>query len=139
MLKKTITVQAALAVPVEKVWDYWNNPEHITQWCQASEDWHAPYSENDLREGGAFKTTMAAKDDSMSFDFEGVYTKVKQHEEIAYTMADGRKVNISFHTKDNQTNVIETFEAEDINPLEMQQAGWQAILDHFKRYAESIK
>ncbi len=136
--KTEITVQATLSLPVDKAWQYWNTPEHITQWCQASDDWHAPYSDNDLRVDGTFKTTMAAKDGSMSFDFEGVYTSVKLHEEIAYTIADGRKVNIRFNAKGNETSILETFEAEDMNPHDMQQVGWQAILDQFKRYAESL-
>lgn len=137
--KTEITVKTTLSLPVSKVWEYWNTPEHITQWCQASSEWHAPYSENDLRVGGTFKTTMAAKDGSMSFDFEGVYDTVKPQEEITYTMGDGRKARILFTDQGKETLLVETFEAEDMNPLDMQQAGWQAILDNFKRYAEALK
>src|SRR3546814_2633239 len=85
MEKPTITVKSTVKVPVQKAWEYWNKPEHITKWCQASDDWHAPYAENDLRDGGKFKTTMAAKDGSFSFDFEGVYDEVAEHSNIAYT------------------------------------------------------
>jgi len=31
--------------------------------------------------------------------------------------------------------VIEQFEAEKTNPVDMQRAGWQAILDNFAAYA----
>src|SRR3546814_16482468 len=78
MEKPTITVKSTVKVPVQKAWEYWNKPEHITKWCQASDDWHAPYAENDLRDGGKFKTTMAAKDGRFSFDFEGVYEEVEE-------------------------------------------------------------
>jgi uncharacterized protein YndB with AHSA1/START domain len=132
----TITVQATVNVPVEKVWDYWNKPEHITRWCHASDDWHAPRSENDLRSGGKFSTTMAAKDGSYSFDFGGTYDKVEQNKCIEYTIGDGRKVTIDFIPEQNTTTVKETFEAEKTNSLEMQRSGWQAILDNFKKYAE---
>ena len=135
--KTSITVQATIQAPVDKVWKAWNEPEHITRWCAASDDWHAPYAENDLRVDGKFKTTMAAKDGSVSFDFEGTYTQVEPRKTIAYTMTDGRKVEIHFSGQGNETKVIETFEAETSNPLEMQRQGWQAILDRFKAHAES--
>lgn len=136
MTKKAITIQATVHAPIEKVWKYWNEPQHITQWAFASPDWHAPKAENDLRVEGTFSTTMAAKDGSFSFDFGGVYTRVEQHKTIEYTMADGRTVKISFTAEGNQTSIAETFEPEDQNPEEMQRGGWQAILDNFKKYTE---
>jgi uncharacterized protein YndB with AHSA1/START domain len=135
--KTTITVEATVKAPVEKVWKYWTEPKHITQWCQASDDWHAPHAESDLRKDGKFKTTMAAKDGSMSFDFEGVYQTVQENKVLEYTIADGRKVSVTFSAKGNETKIVESFEAENTHPLEMQRGGWQAILDNFKKYTES--
>lgn len=134
---KQITVQNTVNAPVEKVWDYWTNPGHITQWNQASDDWHSPRAENDLRTGGSFTTRMEAKDGSFGFDFGGIYDQVITHELIEYTMGDGRKVSIRFTKDGNGTKVVETFDAENTHSLEMQQAGWQAILDSFKKYTES--
>lgn len=135
---EAITVEATVNAPVDKVWNVWTAPEHITKWCQASPDWHAPYADNDVRTGGKFKTTMAAKDGSFSFDFEGVYDEIEPLRLIAYTMADGRKVRILFVSEGNQTKVVETFDPENENPLEMQRGGWQAILDNFKNYTENV-
>ena len=132
-----ITVQAVVQAPIERVWSYWTEPKHITKWNQASDDWHAPHAENDLRAGGKFLTRMEAKDGSMGFDFIGVYDDVKQHELISYILEDGRKVEISFIDLGGETRVVETFDAEDTNPVELQQAGWQAILDNFKQYSET--
>lgn len=132
-----ITIEAIINAPVEKVWEYWSEPKHITQWCQASEDWHAPHAENDLSVGGRFKTTMAAKDGSFSFDFSGTYTAVEPLKRIEYTLDDNRKVTILFSIEGNGTKVVESFEAENTHPAEMQQAGWQAILDNFKKYVAS--
>lgn len=137
--KTMITVQALVNAPVEKVWNTWTKPEHITQWNSPSDDWHTPNAENDVRVGGLFKATMAAKDGSMSFDFVGTYTTVKTNQLIEYTIADGRTVKVVFEATGNQTRVTETFETEDQNPVEMQRAGWQAILDNFKKYTESLK
>src|SRR5690349_5988944 len=134
--KTAITVEATVNAPVEKVWKYWNEPRHITKWCAASDDWHAPHAENDLRKDGTFKTTMAAKDGSFSFDFGGVYTNVQKHKVIEYVIADGRKVKIIFTADGNKTKVSETFDPENENPIEMQRGGWQAILDNFKKHAE---
>lgn len=135
--KTSITIESTIKAPVEKVWQLWSAPEHITQWCSASDDWHTPRAENDLRIGGKFSSRMEAKDGSFNFDFGGVYDQVKTNELIEYTIGDGRKVSIHFKPEDNETRVIETFEAENENPVEMQRAGWQAILDNFKKYAEA--
>jgi len=135
--KTAITVEATVQAPVAKVWEYWNQPEHIKQWAFASDDWHVPASENDLRTGGKFSTTMAAKDGSFSFDFGGVYTQVKEHKLIEYTLGDERKVSILFSSIGDATKIVETFEAEDTHSVEMQQSGWQAILDNFKKYTEA--
>jgi len=133
----SVTVEALVKAPVEKVWKTWNSPEDITKWCQASEDWHAPYAENDLRKGGKFKTTMAAKDGSFSFDFGGEYTNVETNKVIEYTMEDGRKTKVVFTAQGSETMVVETFDAESQNPVEMQKQGWQAILNNFKKYTET--
>ncbi|WP_143307436.1 SRPBCC family protein [Chitinophaga vietnamensis] len=136
-MQATITVKATINAPVEKVWEYWAGPQHITQWASAHPDWHAPRAENDLRPGGKFLTRMEAKDGSFGFDFGGVYDDVKNHELITYTLGDGRKVSVNFEGKGNTTNIVETFDPENENPLEMQQQGWQNILDNFKSYTEA--
>ena len=135
--KTAITVEATIDAPVEKVWALWTGAEHITQWNNASDDWHTPTAVNDLRAGGQFNYRMAARDGSMAFDFGGVYDEVKAHEKIAYTIADGRKVNISFEGNGASTRVVETFDAENMHSHEMQRSGWQAILDNFKAYTEN--
>lgn len=135
--RSSITIQTSVKAPIEKVWKYWSEPDHITRWATASEDWHAPYADNDLRKDGKFKTTMAAKDGSFSFDFEGIYTNVKQHKEIEYVMSDGRKAKIAFTADGNETKITETFDPEAENPVDMQRDGWQAILNNFKKYTES--
>jgi uncharacterized protein YndB with AHSA1/START domain len=135
--KTTITVDTIVNAPVAKVWAYWNEPQHITQWCHASDDWHAPSAENDLRTGGKFKTAMAAKDGSMAFEFGGDYTNVIENKLIEYSMADGRKVRIAFEEDGDAVKVTETFDPENTHPLEMQRGGWQAILDNFKKYTET--
>jgi uncharacterized protein YndB with AHSA1/START domain len=135
--KTRITVEATVNAPIEKVWQYWNDPKHIMQWCAASDDWHAPHAENDLREGGQFKTKMAAKDGSFSFEFGGVYSKVEDLKRIEYEMSDGRQVQITFSGNGNQTHVTETFDAETTNSIDMQRGGWQAILDNFKKHTEN--
>ena len=132
-----ITVSTTVKAPAEKVWKYWTEPDHITKWCQASDDWHAPYAENDVKPGGKFKTTMAAKDGSYSFDFEGEYTSVILYNMLEYTMADGRKVKVIFRSKGDLTDIEETFDAENTHSLEQQKQGWQYILESFKMHTES--
>ena len=134
---KPITIHVVVNTPIETVWDCWVNPDHITQWAFASDDWEAPAAENDVRVGGTFKTVMAAKDGSARFDFGGVYTAVDQHKHIAYTIGDGRTVTVDFETTPNGTKVTETFDPEHENSEDRQRSGWQAILDNFKKHVES--
>jgi uncharacterized protein YndB with AHSA1/START domain len=131
-----ITVKTTVNASVEKVWEYWTEPKHITKWNNASEDWHTPFAENDLRVGGKFLSRMEAKDGSFGFDLSGIYDEVNLHEVISYTLPDDRKVKIIFVGHENKTDIIETFHAETENSIELQQQGWQAILDNFKKYTE---
>lgn len=137
--KNTITVEATIDQPVERVWEYWTNPEHITAWCAVSGEWHALFVENDLRTGGHFKTTMAAQDGSRTFDFQGVYTLVEPYRSLEYTIEDGRKVQVTFTRQGNRTKITETFEAEEVNPVDAQRVGWQAMLDNFNAFVESLR
>lgn len=133
-----ITVSVTVFLPADKAWEVWTNPQHVTQWNSASPEWHTPKAENDLRAGGTFSYRMEARDGSFGFDFAGQYDEVIPMEKIAYTIADGRKVVITFTEQEGATEVIEVFEAENTNPIEMQRAGWQAIMDHYKEYAEGL-
>jgi len=137
MDKTKITIETTISADTKKVWDYYSAPEHITKWNFASDDWHCPSAENDLRTGGKFKSRMEAKDGSFGFDFEGVYDEVVAHKKIAYTMPDGRKVITNFESDGGRTKVTTTFDAENENSVEMQKSGWQSILDNFKKYVES--
>jgi uncharacterized protein YndB with AHSA1/START domain len=135
--KISITVKATVNAPIEKVWKYWVSPLHITKWYNASNDWHTPKAKNDINQGGKFDFRMEAKDGSFGFNFSGIYTDVKINEHIDYTMDDSRKATITFTKIGNATMVTETFEAETTNSIELQQTGWQSILNNFKKYTES--
>lgn len=135
--KTKITVESKINAPVEKVWKAWTTPDDVMKWNNASDDWHTPRAENDLRPGGQFEYRMEARDGSFGFDFGGTYDEVVSNKKIAYTMSDGRRVEITFEGIGDTTNVKETFDAETINSVELQRNGWQAILDNFKRHAES--
>jgi len=132
-----ITVATTIQAPVEKVWQFWIEPQHIIQWNAASNDWHTPRAENDLRVDGKFLSRMEAKDGSWGFDFTGTYSTIQEHQKIGYVLEDGRKVQILFSGKDNETTVTEVFDAENTHSIDMQQTGWQAILDNFKNYVEA--
>ena len=136
---KQITVQTIVNEPIEKVWESFTNPKHIIKWNQASEDWHCPRAQNDLRVGGRFVSRMEAKDGSDGFDFTGVYDAVVLHKKIAYTMDDGREVEVVFEELGNSTAITTIFETEKQNTLEMQRSGWQSVLDSFKNYTEALK
>jgi len=132
-----VTVEAIVKADLNRVWDAYNSPQEIKQWNSAQEDWHTTRSTVDLREGGKFLSRMEAKDGSVGFDFEGTYTRVVPRETIEYRMADGREVQVQFVERPDGVHVKTTFDAETENPPELQQQGWQAILDNFGRHVEA--
>lgn len=138
MEKTFLTIEATIQAPIATVWKSWTTPADIMKWNSASDDWHTTKSENDLRVGGTFLSRMEAKDGSFGFDFGGTYTNIKNHELIEYTLGDGRTVSVEFTPNNDSTNIVSVFEAETQNPVEMQQGGWQAILNNFKKYTESL-
>lgn len=141
MEKKSIKIMVNTTVnaPIEKVWKFWTEPNHIMKWNNASDDWHTITAENDLRNGGKFLSRMEAKDGSFGFDFYGVYDEIILNKRISYTLGDERKVDITFLSHGNETEINETFDAEGENSIDLQKQGWQAIMDNFKKYAESVK
>ena len=133
-----IKISALIEAPIDLIWQYYTDPEHIKKWNSPTPDWHTPRAENDLRVGGRFVSRMEARDGSSGFDFEGVYDTVRKNEEIAYTMPDGRQVHITFDESLAATNVNIVFDAENTYPLEYQREGWQAIRNNFKIYCEDM-
>jgi uncharacterized protein YndB with AHSA1/START domain len=132
----SIIVETTILAPVEVVWQYFTDPEHVVNWNNASPDWHTPKAENQLIVGGKFSYIMAAKDGSFSFDFWGIYDVIHENQLLQYTLGDSRKVSVEFISLEDDTKIIETFEAETENTIELQKNGWQAILDNFKKYVE---
>ncbi len=137
MEQTKVTVEATVATDTNKVWEFWTKPEHITKWNFANDDWQCPRAENDLRVGGNYLARMEAKDGSFGFDFEAVYDEVVDQKKLTYTMSDGRQSTTTFEDLGGTTKVTTTFDAEGVNDVEMQRAGWQAILNNFKKYAET--
>lgn len=132
-----IKVEATVNVPAAKAWTYYTNPEHITQWNFASDDWQCPWANNDMRVGGEYSARMEAKDGSFGFEFAATYTEIEDGKKFTYIMGDGRKCTVSFLPLGNTTHIVVAFDAENQNPVEMQKDGWQAILNNYKKYAEN--
>ncbi|WP_117884216.1 SRPBCC family protein [Aureibaculum luteum] len=139
MNKDRITVQTKIKVSIEKVWELYREPKHITEWNFASNEWCCPNAKNDLQKSGEFNFRMEAKDGSMGFDFTGKYEKVVPNELISYKIADGRDVDVEFSKSGNEVHLKQTFDAEGTNSDELQKKGWQAILDNFKKYVIAEK
>lgn len=131
-----ITIRITVKAPLEKVYEYWTSPEHITQWAFASDDWEAVDPTNDLTIRGKFKTTMRAKDGSQEFDFSGSYTDIHPLERLEYTIDDGRHVRIEFDEVPEGVDIVQSFDPEPVHSPEFQKAGWQAFLDNFKKHVE---
>ena len=132
-----IKIETTINAPINKVWECWTTPEHITKWNFASPDWCCPSATNDLKPNGTFSWRMEAKDGSMAFDYTGTYKEVIENKSISLELDDNRIVKILFAEENGAVKITEEFEAEDENNAEMQRQGWQAILNNFKAHVES--
>ena len=133
-----ITIEALVKANVEKAWDCYMQPKHITQWNFADPSWQCPSAENNMEVGGKYKARMEAKDGSFGFDFEAIYETINPPKGFSYRLGDNRLVTASFESKGDETLVRIVFDAETENPVEMQRGGWQAILNNYKHYTESL-
>lgn len=132
-----ITVHTLLHTSIEKAWLYFTTPTHITQWNFAADSWQCPTVTNNLAVGGNFVYRMEAKDGSFGFNFSGTYTSMHLHEHITILLDDGRTVSVSFLNHATGCKLVQVFDAEDENDLALQQGGWQAILNNYKKYTET--
>jgi uncharacterized protein YndB with AHSA1/START domain len=137
-LMRPITVEVVVNVDINKVWNAWVSPEAIKNWNHASDDWHTTHADVDLKEGGEFLSRMEARDGSFGFDFRGTYQKIVPGRLIEYVIEDGRAVSVLFEPTEDAVKITETFEPEEQNPIAMQKNGWQAILNNFAKYVESM-
>lgn len=131
-----IEVKTIINAPISKVWECWTSPKHVVNWNFASNDWHCPKAENNLIIGGEFHYFMEAKDGSFGFDFWGTYVIIEDGKYIEILLGDGRKMTVVFEVSENETILIEKFDPETENSIELQKTGWQMILDNFKLYVE---
>ncbi len=131
-----ITVSTEIEAPAAVVWRCYTTPGDIVCWNAASDDWHTTSASVDLQAGGRFCSRMEAKDGSVGFDFEGVYTRVVEAQLLEYDFGE-RHAEVRFTEHDGGTTVTVAFDAEETHSIEQQHEGWKAILGNFKRYVES--
>ena len=133
-----ITISATVSCAPQLAWNFFTTADHIRFWNFASPEWHCPAATNDVSPGGRFDYRMEAKDGSMGFNFTGTFNEVEPPSKLSYTMDDGRNASVSFEPEGAGTRVSITFDPEQTNSRELQQTGWQAILDNYKEYAEQF-
>ncbi len=134
-----IKVQNTINAPIEKVWELWTLPEHIKNWNNASAEWHTPNVENDLNAGSKFKFTMALKDGSEGFDFEGIYTNIEKFSLIEYKLLDNRRANVRFENEGDKVKLTESFEPTTEELADREEQFCTAIIQNFKQYVENFK
>lgn len=134
-----ITIETLVHAPINLVWDTWNSPNHVVHWNHASDDWHSPKAENNFVVGGKFVYRMEAKDNSFGFDFSGTYEEIVDKKRVVTRLDDNRLVKTEFHVENDSVRIVDTFEAEDQNSIELQRVGWSAILNNYKLYTESLQ
>lgn len=137
-MPEKISISATVKASKQVVWSCYTDPAHIVNWNFASDDWHCPRAENNLTAGGKYAVFMEAKDGSFGFNLEAVYSNIVVGDSFVYLMADGREVSMALSSIGDDTRIDIDFDAESLNPVDLQRQGWQAILNNFKKYTESL-
>ena len=134
--RQFLEVSVQIAAALSEVWNKWTQAEHVVNWNFAHESWCCPKAEVDFRVGGASNYRMEAKDGSFGFDLKATFLDLQFPSYIASQLEDGRGVEVQFIEGENGVLLKQRFEPESENPLDLQQQGWQAILNQFKFYCE---
>ena len=134
-----IAVEVTVDVTPDRAWDFFTVESAVTQWNQASPDWHCPSAHIDLRVGGRHAARMEAKDGSFGFDYLGTYEEVNPPHSLTLRLEDRRLVRTTFEAFGTGTRVRTVFDAETANPADLQQQGWQSILDSYASFVERSK
>lgn len=138
MTNDKVKISSTINADIKTVWNAWNSAEHMVNWNFASDDWNCPKATIDLKVGGIMNSRMEAKDGSFGFDFKVIFDEILENEIVAYTMEDGRKAITTFKDNGDSVDVQTLFDPENENPIELQQGGWQSILNNFKKYTEGL-
>ncbi|WP_083218563.1 SRPBCC domain-containing protein [Candidatus Thiodiazotropha endoloripes] len=99
-----ITIETEVKASPSSVWEAWVTPEDIVKWNFAIDEWCCPRAAINLEIGGTFNYRMEAKDGSMGFDFEGVFTKIVPNDSIHFKLEDERVVTVDFINKYKDTH-----------------------------------
>ena len=134
--REFLEVSAEISASLATVWDNWTQAAHVVNWNFAHPSWCCPKADVDFRVGGASTYRMEAKDGSFGFDLKATFLEIEPLAFIATELEDGRKVEVKFIKGENFVVLQQRFEPEQENPLDLQQGGWQAILNQFKTYCE---
>ena len=134
-----VNLKCTISQRIDLVWDCFTQSKHIKNWNFAATSWHCPEAESDLVVGGDFCYTMAAKDNSMQFDFKGKFTEIIPKDKIAYQLEDKRRVEIYFSSDDQNTIVQQLFDVELSHSIAQQKKGRNAILQNFQLYCEQTQ
>ncbi len=135
-MQQKISIEATINADLKKTWNYYTLPEHITKWNFADPSWHCPSASNEMKIGGKYLARMEAKDGSFGFDFEAYYTEINLGNSFTYEFGERICTIEMTELENNQTAIKITFDPETENPIELQQQGWQLILNNFKSYTE---
>lgn len=134
-----VTFSQTISATPERTYDALLSPDDLMQWHRASEDWTTPHASTDPQVGGRFSIGFGDPTGEHTFDFTGAYTELNRPHRIAYTIDDGRKVEIDFaDAGDGKTLVTWSFEPENEFPPEMQREGWSAQLANLETYLSGM-
>lgn len=128
----TVTAEPA------QVWERLFGSEHLVHWYFAHESWCCPSASFDPVAGGSFSIRMEARDGSFGFDFAGEVLEAEMPYRLVARLGDGRSLEIQLTQTPEGTRVDEWFEPESENPHDLQQGGWEAILNQFKTYSDGL-
>ena len=131
-------VSTTVRATPEQSWERLFGANHLLHWYFAHESWHCPSAEFTPEAGGTFSIRMEARDGSFGFDFAGRVLEAEFPVRLVAELGDGRAMEFQLTPVEEGCRVDEWFEPESENSHELQQGGWQAILNQFQTYSDGL-
>jgi uncharacterized protein YndB with AHSA1/START domain len=129
-----LVVQRTVRAPVERCFDAWTRPEHLTRWWGPA-GVSCPEASVDLRVGGAYRIANLFADGSTVW-ISGIFERVEPPSLLVYTWRTDpgaerdERVTVTFEAVPGGTRVSIRHEGiPDASVREQHAAGWEGCLD----------
>ena len=139
--KPSLTLNRSYAVPPERVWRAWTDPEAIKRWWGPGGESSVSFARLDVREGGRFRIVFGGTD-GKAHEVQGVYKEVVPNRRLVFTWVWPNStpereslVTIDFRAAGRGTELVFTHERFfDATVRDGHRKGWTELFVKLERF-----